>query len=370
MPPLLTKCYLLRQTFGMSKFVSNHKIIHLRYLSTESKTSSENGFVMQKRKPPSFKQFVKWGIGGGILVAVGSFFVNVFVQDYRSQKDPKHYYSDWKLRLYTSLPLAGVSRSFGYVSRLTVPTFLREPIFGAFARAYDCRIDEAIEKDLRAYPNFAAFFNRPLLPSARPISDISLVSPADGIVLHYGEVVGRRIEYVKGHDYEVTDFLGPSVPEVRPGNLLYQVVIYLAPGDYHAFHSPVNWHVSEKVHHPGFLLSVRPAVLDWVPKLFCLNERVVLSGQWRHGFFSMSAVAATNVGDIYIDLEKNEKPVIKTETHEVLAVDKVFTKGSKVGEFRLGSTIVLIFEAPEHVKFAVRAGDQLRYGQSMIVKEV
>lgn len=56
----------------------------------------------------------------------------------------------------------------------------------------------------------------------------------------------------------------------------------------------------------------------------------------------MSAVAATNVGDISIDLGTDEKTVIKTETHEVLAADKAFSKGDKVGEFRLGSTIVLV----------------------------
>ena len=101
----------------------------------------------------------------------------------------------------------------------------------------------------------------------------------------------------------------------------------------------------------------------------------------------MSAVAATNVGDIYVDLDPDEeKAVIKTETHKIAAANKSFTKDSKVGEFRLGSTIVLvsalnyililllfkfqIFEAPEHIKFAIRAGDKLRYGQSMIVKDV
>lgn len=52
----------------------------------------------------------------------------------------------------------------------------------------------------------------------------------------------------------------------------------------------------------GLLLSVRPSLLDRLPKLFCMNERVVLNGCWRHGFFSLIAVAATNVGDVAIDV--------------------------------------------------------------------
>lgn len=39
----------------------------------------------------------------------------------------------------------------------------------------------------------------------------------------------------------------------REGNELYHCVIYLAPGDYHCFHSPTDWTVSHRRHFPGRL---------------------------------------------------------------------------------------------------------------------
>lgn len=111
-----------------------------------------------------------------------------------------------------------------------------------------------------------------------------------------------------------------------PDSDLFHVVIYLAPGDYHCFHSPTDWRVELRRHFPGesvftcaamwslrphpdppvcpsslgSLMSVNPGVARWIKELFCLNERVVLTGQWQQGFFSLTAVGATNVGSIRI----------------------------------------------------------------------
>ena len=50
----------------------------------------------------------------------------------------------------------------------------------------------------------------------------------------------------------------------RRGGALYQMVIYLCPGDYHRFLSPTTWQVSSLTHIWGELLSVAPPILQHV----------------------------------------------------------------------------------------------------------
>uniref|UniRef100_A0A915APL7 Phosphatidylserine decarboxylase proenzyme, mitochondrial n=1 Tax=Parascaris univalens TaxID=6257 RepID=A0A915APL7_PARUN len=341
----------------------------------ESCGRNSTGFSEGKRQGGTF---LKW-LAMSTLVAGGSLYIyGFFIPDVRELRDKKHYYSNWKLRVYCSLPLNALSRFAGGAANTTIPIWLRPKLFGLFVRAYDCRMDEALVEDLSAYPTFAAFFNRPLKKMLRPISDAPLVSPADGVVIHYGKVHNGRIEYVKGHDYNVSEFLGPieiekQLQKSKGERDLYQMVIYLAPGNYHSFHSPASWTCDYEIHHPGLLLSVRPSVLDKFPYLFCVNERVVLNGHWKHGFFSLSAVAATNVGDVTIDADPHLRTNVRRAQlgHDkpvavATSLSHSYAPGEKVGEFKLGSTVVIIFEAPSTIEFAVRAGDRLRYGQSLV----
>lgn len=342
----------------------------------KSLSNSTLGSSARLKRPSG--TFLKW-FAASALVAVGTVFVySILVPDVREIRDRTHYYSDWRLRAYCSLPWNAFSRLAGGIANTRIPVFLRSRLLGAYVSAYDCRMDEALIEDLSEYPTFAAFFNRKLKPIVRPISDASLVSPADGVVVHYGKVENGRIEFVKGHDYEISEFLGPvnftkRSKREKEGRDLYQIVIYLAPGNYHAFHAPARWVAEKELHFPGLLLSVRPSILNRLPRLFCLNERVVIRGHWKHGFFSLSAVAATNVGDVMIDadpnLRTNVKRIQKKASGPVASsveLNHAYLPGDRVGEFKLGSAVVLVFEAPPSIEFAVKAGDQLRYGQSLV----
>lgn len=60
-------------------------------------------------------------------------------------------------------------------------------------------------------------------------------------------------------------------------------------------------------------MSVNPGMARWIKELFCHNERVVLTGDWKHGFFSLTAVGATNVGSIriYFDQVSRAQALLK-----------------------------------------------------------
>ncbi|CAO3569181.1 unnamed protein product [Mortierella alpina] len=165
--------------------------------------------------------------------------------------------------------------------------------------------------------------------------------------------------------------------KLRPGNALFFCVIYLAPGDYHRFHSPTNWVAETRRHFAGELYSVSPWMVKQLQDLFVLNERVALLGKWRHGFFSMVPVGATNVGSIVLNFDKelrtNQRESRYTRGFGELLYSGVsrllngqpLHVGEEMGGFKLGSTVVLVFEAPKNFKFLIEPGQRVKMGQAL-----
>lgn len=112
-----------------------------------------------------------------------------------------------------------------------------------------------------------------------------------------------------------------------------------------------------------------------MPNLFSLNERVVYVGEWAGGFMAYAAVGATNVGSIrvYCDRELATNTIHWPETvhwkEANLGCARV-AKGELFGEFRLGSTIVLLFEAPRDFQFRLQIGQTIKVGQALSVLSI
>lgn len=227
----------------------------------------------------------------------------------------------------------------------------------------------------------------------------TITSPCDGRVLTCGEINSNNstIDCVKGRSYRLDEFMlgyrdesGKSVPALvknvhERGNKLFYMVIYLAPSDYHRFHSPAIFNAESRRHIAGYLDPVKPSYVNKHKDVFKNNERVNLFGNWNHGFFLTSFVGALNVGSIKltfdpsvvtnvygttptIDLkykktehagpldkylgENNESKTEKIyhrgddEPLEITEDGVNFVKGETIGWFEMGSTIVLIFEGP------------------------
>ncbi|ODA78535.1 hypothetical protein RJ55_05916 [Drechmeria coniospora] len=183
---------------------------------------------------------------------------------------------------------------------------------------------------------------------------------------------------------------------------LYYAVVYLAPGDYHRFHSPTNWVVERRRHFAGELFSVSPYLQRTLPALFTLNERVVLLGRWRYGFFSYIPVGATNVGSIKVNFDRELRTnSLTTDTMADHAADEAakrgepyhgfveatyegasailkghaLRRGDEMGGFQLGSTVVLVFEAPPEIgeegkaktawEWCVEKGQKIKMGEAL-----
>ncbi|TFK01100.1 deleted in malignant brain tumors 1 protein-like [Platysternon megacephalum] len=178
---------------------------------------------------------------------------------------------EWEVSLYKSVPTRLLSRAWGRLNQVELPTWLRKPVYSLYIWTFGVNMKEAAVEDLHHYRNLSEFFRRKLKPQSRPVCCYhSVISPSDGKILNFGQVENCEVEQVKGVTYSLESFLGPCTSTedmqfsqtsscnsfqnqlvTKEGNELYHCVIYLAPGDYHCFHSPTDWRVSHRRHFPG-----------------------------------------------------------------------------------------------------------------------
>jgi phosphatidylserine decarboxylase len=231
---------------------------------------------------------------------------------------------------------------------------------GAYARAYRVNLAEAMPEP-GAYPSFDAFFTRPLKEGARRISADALVCPADGKLSSCGRVdSGSRI-FVKGQHYDVGELIGDARDAARYSGGEFAVV-YLAPGDYHRVHSPVDGEICLVRGIAGDLFPVNSIGEQHIPQLFVRNHRAAIVIDTRGlGRVTVVMVGAVIVGRITITALPG-RPSAEPGLHFVEPAKGV-ARGEEIGMFHLGSTAVVLLEPGISVG---RPLGKVRFGESLL----
>ena len=251
------------------------------------------------------------------------------------------------------MPKHLLSRLAGFIAA-SETSLIRSVLIRAFCHFYPIDLNEAERQSSSDYASFNDFFTRSLKPDARPLSG-RICSPADGTVAAMGTLSGDTIIQSKRHSYSVNTLLAETTNEFAEGSF---ITIYLAPHNYHRVHVPCDGELHRATYVPGDLFSVNQTTVDHLPDLFARNERLVCRFRTATGPMGLVMVGAMLVAGIKPAwLDRPFKPRLQVN----MEMQETFTQGSELGQFQMGSTVILLF--PDRPDFKVSEGDSVKMGQ-------
>jgi len=239
-----------------------------------------------------------------------------------------------------------LSRVTGWFAECEIEP-IKNFIIKHFIRIFNVNMEEAAEPDFENYQSFNQFFTRPLKEGARTIAPgNSIASPADGAISELGSIEAQQVLQAKGHYYSLKTLLGGDEALSQTFNDGLFATIYLSPKDYHRVHMPVSGTLLQATYIPGDLFSVNNTTANNVENLFARNERLVSIFDTEHGKMAMILVGAMIVAGIETVWSGQVAPAGKKPlTIYNSEADSVsLQKGEEMGRFKLGSTVVLLFE--------------------------
>lgn len=249
----------------------------------------------------------------------------------------------------------------GRVSKISHPAFAR-PALWLWRNLTELNLHEAKKQH---FDSIHDCFTRELKPGLRPVSPSARAcSPCDGILGAHGLVEEGTLLQVKGWPYPLADLLvNAELAKKFEGHQF--VTIRITASMYHRLHSPVNGVVQQVDYIHGDTWNVNPVALKRVEKLFCKNERAVLSGTTDTGeAFAIVPVAAILVAGIRLHCTGE----LFSQQHTGPKHLKLFhatEKGQELGWFEHGSTVVLLLPAHWRMAQGLQEGSQLKMGQGL-----
>lgn len=262
------------------------------------------------------------------------------------------------------LPKNLVSRFAGYLADLPVPAPMLQSLIQVYSKFYKIQLDE-VKQPLSSFRCFTDFFIRELKTEARFVDDTpnSIVSPVDGTIAEFGDIEDGLLVQAKGVYYTLNDLVGKNIAKKFEDG--YFITIYLSPADYHRIHTPIAGKVKSFTYFSGNLWPVNRIGVKNVGSLFAVNERIVTPVQSDNGEILLIKVGATVVGKISLDYHKLKTNQRNTSTQLDIPVipAKKYKKGQEIGQFQLGSTVILLFAKNQMTPVGLQKNKKIKLGE-------
>ena len=273
-------------------------------------------------------------------------------------------HEDLNFLLSNRIPRLALTRFMGWFSKIEQP-WVRDLSIGIWRRLADIELDDARKS---TFTSLHDLFIRELKPGARTAEADPrvLTSPCDGIVGAGGAVEGTSVVQAKGFPYTLEDLLGCGQLVRRYRDGCY-VTLRITPTMYHRFHAPHDCVVEEVTYISGDTWNVNPIALRRVEKLFCKNERAVISARLAAGGERIALVPVASVLVASIRLHFADVLFhIKYRGPNRIHCEARLHKGEEMGWFQHGSTIIVFAPRGFELCDAVRAGARIRAGEPLM----
>ncbi len=264
-----------------------------------------------------------------------------------------------------ALPKKAITSFFKYAANCSITPW-KNWMIRRFIQKYGVNMQEAIQQTPQDFKNFNDFFIRKLKPELRPITfdEHDILSPVDGCVRQIGQIKAGKFFNAKGHFFTLYELLGGNFQRCIPFLQGTFANLYLAPRDYHRVHMPYAGTLKTMTYIPGKLFSVKESSVNAIPSLFSLNERLVLTFDTAIGPMVMVLVGAMIVGNLHVvwhgDITREKKIREWDYTQKPLH----FNAGDEIGHFRLGSTVILLFDNEQALNIQWKSDlEKLQYGK-------
>lgn len=270
---------------------------------------------------------------------------------------------DLNFLLTNRLPRTAVTRFMGRFSKIRHP-WVRDASIWLWKMCTELDLSDAKHTQ---FGSLHDCFTRELKPGARPIDmrPQFLSSPSDGIVGACGQVRSGQLFQAKGFPYRIEDLFG-SVERAAPWQDGCYITLRLTSAMYHRFHAPQDGRIEQLIYLSGDTWNVNPIALKRVERLFCRNERAVISMRLASGAqLAMVPVAAILVASIQLHFA-NVLLHLKYRGPVEIACDVTVAKGSELGWFEHGSTIIVFGPPGFTMAPGIASGAQVRVGQALM----